>query len=414
MPVTRSEDSYARLALHAGKVFTPAAPIDKQALFAGRKDQLRKVVDTVLQRGQHAIIFGERGVGKTSLANVLEDSLQTPGGEVITAHVNCDSGDSYQSLWTKIFGEIELHTEVRSAGFQPTVVQEVSTVADEMSGPVTSNKVRKVLKALSTSALLVVIVDEFDRIHDSAARSMFADTVKMLSDHAVQATLVIVGVADTVDELLAEHQSIERALVQVHMPRMSAQELGEIVSKGLAKLEMKIDPEAKERITLLSRGLPHYTHALSLHAVRAALDEGQITIKMRHVDQAIQRALSEAQQSTKSTYHKAVMSQRKDNLYAQVLLACAPADTDEMGYFAPADLREPMARIMKRPYDIANYIQHLNAFSKEERGSVLQRTGAPRRYRYRFRNPLMQPFVTMQGFANGLLDRALLEDMSFP
>jgi hypothetical protein len=101
------------------------------------------------------------------------------------------------------------------------------------------------------------------------------------------------------------------------------------------------------------------------------LDEGQITIKMRHVDEAIQRALSEAQQSTKSTYHKAVMSQRKDNLYAQVLLSCALADTDEMGYFAPADLREPMARIMKRPYDIANYIQHLNAFSKEERGRVL-------------------------------------------
>ena len=84
-----------------------------------------------------------------------------------------------------------------------------------------------------------------------------------------------------------------------------------------------------------------------------------------------------------------------------------------MGYFAPADLREPMSRIMSRPYEIANYIQHLNSFCKEERGNVLQRTGAPRRYRYRFRNPLMQPFVTMQGFANGMLDRSLLEESRF-
>jgi Cdc6-like AAA superfamily ATPase len=403
-------EARSRIALQAAKVFTPAAPVDKHALFAGRKEQLRKVVDTVVQRGQHAIIFGERGVGKTSLANVLEDTLRAPGGEVITAHVNCDSGDTYESLWTKIFGEVELHTEVRSAGFQSSIFHEVTTVADELRLPVTTNKVRKYLTALSESALLVVIVDEFDRVQNGQARAMFADTIKMLSDHAVPATLVIVGVADTVDELLAEHQSIERALVQVHMPRMSAEELSEIITKGISKLNLKIDSGARDRITLLSRGLPHYTHALSLHAVRAALDDGQLTIEMRHVDTAIQKALNEAQQSTISAYHKAVSSQRKDNLYSQVLLACALAETDPMGYFAPADLREPMSRIMSKPYEIANYIQHLNAFCKEERGNVLQRTGVPRRYRYRFRNPLMQPFVTLQGFASGLLDRSLLRE----
>ena len=119
MPET--DGDFFRLALQAGKVLTPAAPIDKQALFAGRKEQLRKVVDTVVQRGQHAIIFGERGVGKTSLANVVEDALGDAGDGVVTAHVNCDSGDTYQSLWLKIFSEIELHTEVRAAGFEADI-----------------------------------------------------------------------------------------------------------------------------------------------------------------------------------------------------------------------------------------------------------------------------------------------------
>ena len=283
-------------------------------------------------------------------------------------------------------------------------------MADQISGPITSNRVRRVLSSLSKGTLLAIILDEFDRLHDAQARSMFADTVKMLSDHAVPATLIIVGVADTVDGLLTEHQSIERALVQIHMPRMSNEELGEIIDKGLSKLAMKIDPAVKERITLLSRGLPHYTHALTLHAVRTALDGGRRTIEMRHLDKAIHKALDEAQQSTKGAYHKAVMSQRKDNLYTEVLLACALAETDEMGYFAPASLREPMRRIMERPYEIANYIQHLNSFCKEERGRILECTGMPRRYRYRFRNPLMQPFVTLQGFASGLLDRSLLEE----
>ncbi|HSK77071.1 MAG TPA: AAA family ATPase [Thermoanaerobaculia bacterium] len=410
--MTEKMAALRRIALEAGQAFTPAAPIDRQALFAGRKEQLRKVVDTVAQRGQHAIIFGERGVGKTSLSNVLEDSLHAPGGEIFTAHVNCDSGDDYSSLWTKVFEAIELHTEVRSVGFQGDTSRRVTTLADGLPQLITSNHVRKVLTTLSESVLLIIIMDEFDRIQNPAARSMFADTIKMLSDHAVPATIVIVGVADTVDELLFEHQSIERALVQVHMPRMSVDELEEIITKGLTKLGMKIEPGARARISLLSRGLPHYTHALSLHGVRAAVDEGQLTIKTSHVEAAIRKALEEAQQSTKSAYHKAVMSQRKDNLYSQVLLACALAATDEMGYFAPADLRKPMSRVMGKPYEIANFIQHLNGFCKEERGNILQRAGAPRRYRYRFRNPLMQPFVTMQGFANGLLDRSLLEESS--
>jgi DNA polymerase III gamma/tau subunit len=56
-----------------GEVFTPSAPIDNQALFAGRVNQLNRIIGAVSQRGQHAILFGERGVGKTSLANVLSD-----------------------------------------------------------------------------------------------------------------------------------------------------------------------------------------------------------------------------------------------------------------------------------------------------------------------------------------------------
>jgi transcriptional regulator with AAA-type ATPase domain len=57
--------------MRSGKIFTPSAPIDDQALFAGRVNQLNRIIGAISQRGQHAILFGERGAGKTSLANVL-------------------------------------------------------------------------------------------------------------------------------------------------------------------------------------------------------------------------------------------------------------------------------------------------------------------------------------------------------
>src|SRR4051794_10335809 len=96
------------LAIRVGTVFTPAAPINRNELFAGRKDQLLRVLDAINQRGQHAVIYGERGVGKTSLANILTVHLRAPNGILIAPHVTCAKGDDYSSIWRKVFTEIEL------------------------------------------------------------------------------------------------------------------------------------------------------------------------------------------------------------------------------------------------------------------------------------------------------------------
>ncbi len=61
------------------EAFTPGAPINSRDLFSGRKKQVDKAISTIFQRGQHAVIFGERGVGKTSLANTLFDFLVLGG-----------------------------------------------------------------------------------------------------------------------------------------------------------------------------------------------------------------------------------------------------------------------------------------------------------------------------------------------
>ena len=55
----------------ASQVFTPTAPIDDGTLFAGRQEQVQKVFKAMAQKGQHAVLFGERGVGKTSLAKTI-------------------------------------------------------------------------------------------------------------------------------------------------------------------------------------------------------------------------------------------------------------------------------------------------------------------------------------------------------
>jgi len=401
-------DARRELSIRASKVFTPAAPVDEQKLFAGRIEQLRKVADVINQKGQHAVIFGERGVGKTSLANILAEVF---GDIVLAVRTNCDSSDNYSSLWKKIFLDIPLNQEIQNIGFVKGKSIQSTNLCDETGDDISPDIVRQTLTKLAVKTIPIIILDEFDRISTTETKATMADTIKMLSDHAVNATIILVGVADSVDQLIKEHLSIERALVQIKMPRMSNSELKEIIDKGLKSLDMSIDDAAKNYITLISQGLPHYTHLLALHSVRQAIDKKVKTITLNHVESAISRALEQAQQTILSTYHKALMSARKDTIFAQVLLACALTRTDDLGFFAAADVRRPLSKIMRKNYEIPGFSRHLNAFCEPERGPILFKIGKIRRYRFRFVNPLMQPFVVMQGFANKLIDRPLLESL---
>ena len=393
-------------------VFSPSAPIDKQALFAGRTSQLRDVLTSINQRGQHVIIYGERGVGKTSLASTLSEICEAAGLQIIqSGTINCDGTDNFSSLWKKVFREMTFKVKHNNIGFtgqtkEDTVSLENLLNANLQSDEVTPDDVRYTLQKLGKST---IIIDEVDRLRKQETTTLLADTIKTLSDHSTKTTLILVGVADSVDQLIAEHKSVERAMAQIHMPRMLPEELHEILEKGLAAVRMSIDRPSKHRIAWLSRGLPHYTHLLGLHASIHAVEDGRTAVTVKDVDAAIQPAVSKAQQSIIKAYHSAVSSPRKDNLYAEVLLACALAPADTLGYFAASDVRAPLSEIMGKAYNIPAFSRHLNDFCLPHRGSVLQKTGSVRKFRFRFTNPLLQPFVVIDGMAKQLVSNNLIQ-----
>jgi len=184
--------------------------------------------------------------------------------------------------------------------------------------------------------------------------------------------------------------------------------LYEIIDKGLAKLNMTIDEDARLEIAQLSEGLPHYTHLLALHATQMAIIGERRNINRQDVKDALTIALEQAQQSIVRSFHKATSSPR-GNLYTEVLLACALAPVDELGYFSSAGVRTYLSHIMRKPYDIPAFARHLNDFCEEERGPVLKKEGYPRRYRFRFINPLLEPYVIMHGLSKKLITENELE-----
>jgi Cdc6-like AAA superfamily ATPase len=393
-------DVQERLRL-VGEVFRPAAPIDRRSLFSGRFEQIGELFAIVGQPGQHAVIYGERGVGKTSLAAVTTEMLRS--ANMLVARTTCDISDGFDTIWRKALDEIELRTVSEGVGFAPASSEITRTASGLLPvDVVTPNGVRRVLERVARQRELVVFIDEFDRLSDQQARALFADTIKTLSDRVVRVTIVLIGVADSVRELIHEHGSVERALVQVHMPRMTRDELAEIATRGVEAARMAIRPDAVRKIVTLSQGLPHYTQLLSQLAAQSALAARRLMVSARDVDVAVGRALERAQHSVVEAYDSATSDTRR-SIYSEVLLACALAPENDYGLFAPADVREPLSRILGKELKTTEFARHLERLADDARGNVLHKQGAGRTSRFRFVNPLLQPYVAMRGVSEGVV-----------
>lgn len=390
------EERLARVQEVSG-AFSPGAPVTSQDLFAGRIEQMAQLNNLVSQRGMHGALYGERGVGKTSLAAVVSQILTARGH--LTVRVSCGAGDSFSVVARRVFSEIVLTTKRAEPGFGDRTRVNTES-AEQLLGDddqITPDRVRHALEIVSKAGPVVVFIDEFDRLVDGDTRAPFADLIKGLSDYVVPATVVLVGVADDVNELVAEHRSVERSIQEILMPRMSMDESLDIVRRGLGAVGMSIEDQPHQRIARLSKGLPHYTHLLAQEAAINAAWNKRNDVVGDDVDTAIESAIDKAQQTVKNDYDQATYSAHASALYAQVLLACALAPKDDLGFFAPVDVREPLSKLVDRKVGIPTYQGHLKAFTTEKRGRVLQRRGEPWRWRYRFTEPLLEPFVLIKG-----------------
>lgn len=205
-------NGFHQLVFEAGSVFTPGAPINERDLFAGRLAQVRQIVNSISQRGYHAVLFGERGVGKTSLSNVLADFLTEAGQKVAVCRINCDGSDTFTTLWKKALQDIVVTKSRPGIGFTTDDIEETHDIVATLPDQIGPDDVRRVLLNLSQGAVLVIVFDEFDRLTDKKITTTMADTIKTLSDYSVPSTILLIGVADFVDGLVEGHQSIERAL----------------------------------------------------------------------------------------------------------------------------------------------------------------------------------------------------------
>lgn len=371
------------------------APIDEEDLFAGRQHEVRRMIESVVDRSKHVVLYGEKGVGKTSLSNIFWRRFNKSLQSFIVARVQAGPHDTFSSLWIRALDE--LRAVAISAG-----KHDMAPVNADFD-TVTPTDIRRELKKCSPNALPIIIIDEYSEVVDADCKLLTANTIKEFYDHTVSTTLILVGVAETISDLIENHESLDRALNQIPLNRMSHAELHEIIDKRASRTSLKFSADAKWTVVILSRGLPYFTQTLAKHAALSAIRARRLSVESSDVDSAMSAFIEDSKERFNKAHRDAIRS-NQDNNFEQSLLACALARADDEGFFVANDVVEPFSAIMKERKRIAHFEKHLRRFSSDEGGNILIKRGGDRQQRFRFKDPMMQPYIIIKGIESKMID----------
>lgn len=373
-------------------VFTPMAPIKKEEFFRGRIGQLEKICYAINEDGQHAILFGERGVGKTSLANIMTDSITN----LYPIKTTCNRTDNFRTLWKQAFREVQFSQTTKGLGFNAEDKKHIVNLKDSLDEKSTtfSSDVIKLISQFNALDFLFIF-DEFDNITDKEVRRNFADIIKAFSDNNTNTTIVLVGIADDVETLIGNHLSLERCLKQIRMPRMSHAESSEIIEKGLYRLQIDIQPNVREKIIEFACGFPHYIHLLCKFGCEEIIEDERDEFEEEDLAISITKGIENTNEQLKSAYRKAIIGLSTTNKWKDVLFSCAEADLDEFNCFSISSILNAYAKHTGKNVKGNSISYNLNQLCYKERGMILQKLDTGLNTRYRFSNPMMMAYIKL-------------------
>lgn len=376
------------------QVFSPITPIQEKDFFFGRMIQLEKIVEAINERGQHAILYGERGVGKTSLANIMNKQITN----IYPVKITCDRKDTFKTLWESAFEKIQFAKTTAGIGFNSEKITEIESMEDYISSipNLKTNHIINLLNSFGDDFKIMFIFDEFDNILNEKVRSSFADLIKSLSDNNTNSTIILVGIADNIEQLIGNHQSLERCLKQVKMPRMKNEECEEIIRNGISKLELKIEKKVLQNIIEFSSGFPHYVHLLCKYGCKELIENEKINFSEPYLTIAINKGIDNTSEQLRSSYKNAVLSSTSSDKWKHLLHACASCNLDQFNSFSITDIVKHYNLITKSVTKNNNLNYNINQLTTENRGEILSKLGKGKLTRYTFRNPMMRAFIKLK------------------
>lgn len=384
-------------------IFTPYQPIMDKQLFFGRSKEVANIIRQLNTPGQHSVLFGDRGIGKSSLANISAEMLKgLAGGKLIKKR--CDSHDNFKTIVELLLSEVGVNLQVIAtqhqkaeggkaglnipvfaAGVDTSTTKTISTegLKERANSPSWVAQQIKDLKAL-------FLLDEIDVIAKEEKWKV-AELVKQLSDEGSGLKFLIVGIAETASELTHGHESIQRCLKETPLRKMSDQEIEEIISSGARKVGLNFSLSSIRKIVKISSGYAHFAHLLALKASESAIGESRTEIQLGHIRDATDDATGDAEGTLKTKYSDVIRSSSTEE-FEKILVAAAVINQEE---FSASSLRESYSNLWKIQIEqnwLNNYLQKIVA---NDSSTILRRLA---KGVYKFSDPRMPSYIRLANF----------------
>ncbi|WP_236791847.1 AAA family ATPase [Amycolatopsis sp. GM8] len=402
-------------------IFTPKTIVSRE-MFARRNEAdlhgnpglQDNLCDALRDRGGQVLIFGDTGVGKSSL---IKYAAEDESLEAVT--IECLSSKSYADLIedglrklidvreVKKTSTASASAEVEASGKAPFLL----TLKGKLQGKydrgrefeiVSKPPLDALLEAMKATGNKLLIFDNFQNISNQVDRSLIAQTMEFLADKSNETgdiKAVVIGIAEDASSLLGGSGSFRRRTTEVGVPRMPDDEIVEILKRGFMKLEISISDPIIRQLVFYSDGFPYFGHLLGLQVSRAARREGVDSVTVEMVETALQRAVKDVDRSYRERTRKAFEVGGQVQPRRRILEILSISDKRE---WRSADVISAYEDRFERRSDYAFLHTSLAQLIDKKHGSVLARSGARNSYIYRFSDPQMRPYLRLTAFRRHL------------
>lgn len=393
-----------------GDVFTPARAVSREMwasrVYAGPNQPgglQRRFEQRVADVGRQIVLHGDTGVGKTSLVQHICETKR-----IRYVHVEC--GQPFEVMIREALATAGLtedqfeiieqtsgHAGVRGSLLMLFSKSERSDTDTHtrVSYPVSLATTARV--ALSQAGIKVLFLDNFENLRakdfgDETAVEI-VQLMKSFSDRG-DVKLIVAGIPSESETLLALDEATSRRTAEIEVPRMSDEELDEILRNGEQRLGLIFDADCRASIIRYSDGFPYYTHLLALHASRAAIDAGETRVSASHFDAALDDIIEDASLSLRRAYEDAAETSGTVKVRKSIMDGMARSEKSELTF---QEVRLAFQTV--HPQYEVDKLNFINVdLGKLVESGILQTRGRKksRDRTYRFVNPLMRTFVRLK------------------
>lgn len=401
-------------------VFTPRQPPSREMFTRrneadiygnpGLQDRTR---EALRERGGQLIMFGDAGVGKSTLLKYAAEDEGMPMISIRTRSKSFDDIIDEAIRYVTSEREVEVvRTEASGAGGEAGITSHVT-----IKGHLKNEKGQQVRVELIEQEPLLALAETlategyrilaFDNFHNvmPADRSKFAQALEVFSDMAEETgdlKIVLLGIAEDASSLVgsgAGSGSVRRRMIEIGVPRMPDDEISSILASGFGLLGLTCEQNALRDLIFYCDGFPYFAHLLGLNVARVARrgKRGEKVISVPTLD----AALASVSKQVEGTFPERIglAFERGGNVQPRrrILHTMCASNRRE---WRSGDVVEEYAKIYELPKGQDPGFLHaaLGELVKPKRGAVLTRRGQRGQYLFRFSDPYMRPYLRIQHF----------------